>query len=72
MTHPTNLEGTSLSFNYDPELLKEAGVDLSTSEGKAKAVEVIVAALEFYKESLEGHEPPPEYLALIEALTVVA
>lgn len=71
MTDPTQLKTMSLSLNYDPEILKELEIDPRTSEGKAKIKELILAALDFYRESIE-HEPHPESpedLALIEALT---
>ena len=41
------MESVMITFNYDPKLLKEAGIDPSTSEGKARLRELFLDAMGF-------------------------
>ena len=41
------MESVTLRFNYDPKLLKEAGIDPTTSEGKARLRELFIDAMHF-------------------------
>jgi hypothetical protein len=42
---PEPLETVTLFFNYEPGALRRAGIDVATSEGKAKIKALLLSAL---------------------------
>lgn len=62
------LETVSLKFNYEPGVLRRAGFDVETSEGRSKVKDLLLAALEYYAECSDDANMPAEDRAIIEAL----
>lgn len=59
------MDPIKLTFNADHDLLLKVGIDPSTSEGKAKIIEVLLAGLDEYK----PHAILDYEMAVIQALT---
>lgn len=67
---PEPLETVTLHFNYEPVALRRAGVEVGTSEGKAKIKQIIIEALEGYSNFFDGRDDidSSEKLAVVVAL----
>lgn len=62
------LESIGLKFNYEPGVLRSAGFDIETSEGRAKVRDLLLAALEYYAECSDDANMPETDRAIVKSL----